>query len=79
MPEGLVRTDLNKTGTTYKNGTPITLPHDFGNDVTWATPNAAHFGNPIPATDPTFNSNPVTWSTPDPAHFGNEIGGSGSL
>lgn len=56
MPRGLNRTDLNSTGTSYRNGNPVTLPknfgnpittpHDFGNDVTW-TPSSAHFGNPI--------------------------------
>jgi len=72
MPEGIVRTDLNKTGTSYEDGSPVTLPKNFGNIVNW-TPSPAHFGNPVPATDPTFNSNPVTW-LPNPAHFGNIIG-----
>ncbi len=66
MPLGIVRTDLNKTETSFKNGTPITLPHTFGNHVVLPK----NFGNPVPPTDPTFNSNPVTW-TPNPAHFGN--------
>ena len=64
MPEGLVRKDLNTTGIDYRNGTPVTLPHDFGNDVTWL-PSPAHFGNPM------------TW-VPSPAHFGNLINGNGS-
>ena len=62
MPEGLVRPG------DFKNGTPITLPHDFGNDVTLPM----NFGNPVPPTDATFNSNQVTW-LPSPAHFGNVI------
>jgi hypothetical protein len=71
MPCGLVRTDLNKTGISYRNGFPILLPWEFGTAVTlpW------FFGNPVPPTDPTFNSNPVNW-TVNPAHFGNIIGGS---
>jgi len=70
MPEGLNRTDLNTTGIDYRNGTPILLPHSFGNtitlphqfgtSVTW-NPDPAHFGNQ------------VTWPTPDPKHFGNNI------
>jgi hypothetical protein len=65
MPEGLVRTDLNTTGTSFKKGVPVQLPLDFGTDVT--TPHS--FGNPVPATDPTFVSNPVTL----PKNFGNII------
>jgi hypothetical protein len=61
------RTDLNKTGINYKDGTPITEPHEFGTPV-----NLPHdFGNDIPVSDATLNSNPVTWPTPNPAHFGN--------
>jgi hypothetical protein len=68
MPEGIVRTDLNQTGTTYKDGTPVTEPHEFNTPVTLPL----NVGNPVPPTDPTLNSNPVTWK-PDPAKFGNEI------
>jgi len=73
MPLGLVRTDVNKGGTSFRNGTPINGPLTFGNDVAW-NPSSSHFGNPVPATDPTFNSNPVNW-TPASSHFGNEISG----
>lgn len=67
MPEGLVRNG------DYRNGTPITEPKDFGNEVTW-TPDPAHFGNPVTWTpDPAHFGNAVTW-LPDPAHFGNPIG-----
>ena len=69
MPLGVNRTDLNTTGITYKDGFPITLPHDFGNPVDWLTPDPAHFGNPIPSDG--NNINTVDWQTPDPAHFGN--------
>lgn len=70
MPRGLNRTDLNKTGTSYRNGTPITLPHTFGNVVNW-TPDPAHFGNPVTkGNDPTQFGNPVTL----PHDFGNDIG-----
>jgi len=68
---GLVRTDLNLTDITFRNGIPITLPHDFGNPVTW-TPDPSHFGNPIPPPDPSLDSNLVIWAV-DPAHFGNII------
>jgi hypothetical protein len=77
MPCGLVRKDLNLTGVSFRNGSPITLPHDFGNPVNW-TPNPAHFGNPVPPTDPSFNSNPVNWIV-NPAHFGNLIGPVGNF
>jgi Chitobiase/beta-hexosaminidase C-terminal domain len=73
MPCGIVRTDSNNGGQSFRNGTPITEPHNFGNEVDWQTPDPAHFGNPVPPTDPTFNSNPVTWPTPNPAHFGNDV------
>ena len=68
MPDGLVRTDLNKTGTSFRQGTPITLPHSDG--ITINTP--VDFGNDTPVSDPTLNSNPVTW-VPSSAHFGNVI------
>ena len=69
MPIGKNNTDLNKTGTSYKDGTPITIPHEFDTPVTLPK----DFGNDIPVSDSTKNSNPVTWSTPDPAHFGNKL------
>ncbi len=59
---GLNRTDLNTTGISYKDGTPITLPHEFGTPVT--TPH--EFGS-IPPFDA---GNPVTL----PKNFGNQIG-----
>lgn len=68
MPEGLVRTDLNKTGTDYRKGTPVVLPHEYGNVVI----EPKSFGNPVPPVDPSFNSNPVTWP-PSSDHFGNNI------
>jgi len=67
MPIGKVNDDLNITGDTFKNGTPINEPHEFGTPVTLPH----DFGNDIPISDPTKNSNPVTWPTPDPKHFGN--------
>ena len=77
MPEGLVRKDLNTTGIDYRNGTPVTLPHDFGNDVTWL-PSPAHFGNTVTwVPSPAHFGNPMTW-VPSPAHFGNLINGNGS-
>ena len=60
MPEG-----LNRQGD-FRNGTPITLPHDFGTDITSLTPE----GNPIPTSG--TEQNIVTW-LPNPAHFGNPV------
>ncbi len=68
MPLGLNQTDLNASGTSYKDGTPITTPHEFGNAIT--TPH--NFGNPIPTSG--TEQNLVTWA-PSPSHFGNIIGG----
>lgn len=62
---------LNRNGD-YRNGNPVTLPHEFGNVVDW-TPDPARFGNPI--NEPKDFGNKVTWPTPDPAHFGNKVGG----
>jgi hypothetical protein len=66
VPIGKNNIDLNTTGTSYKDGTPITIPHEF--DTPISLPH--DFGNDIPVSDPTLNSNPVTWATPDTAHFG---------
>jgi hypothetical protein len=67
MPLGVNRTDLNETGTSYKDGTPVTLPLNVGNVI--SLPN--NFGNPIPSDGK--NENTVDWQTPDPTHFGNDI------
>jgi hypothetical protein len=64
MPLGLDRVG------DYRNGSPITLPHDFGNDVDWQTPDPTEFGNPIPSDG--TNENLVTW-IPTPNHFGNPV------
>ena len=56
---------LNRTGD-YRNGFPITLPHDFGNDI--IEPHT--FGNVVNL--PVDFGNLVTWE-PSPAHFGNII------
>lgn len=62
MPLGLV-----KSGD-YRNGTPVVLPHEFGNVVGGSQP----FGNQEPQSNPRMAGNPVDW-TPDPAHFGNQV------
>ena len=62
MPNGLVRSG------DFRNGTPILLPHNFGNPVS----NPEPFGNVNPQSNPTMDSNPVTW-LPSPAHFGNQV------
>lgn len=66
MPLGLNRTDANSSGTSFKNGTPVTLPLNVGNP---APP--ASFGNPIPSSG--TEQNTVTW-LPSPSHFGTLIG-----
>jgi hypothetical protein len=62
MPQGLVRSG------DFRNGTPITLPHVFGNLVGEPEP----FGNNEPQANATLDSNPVTW-VPTPNHFGNQV------
>ena len=65
MPRGLDRTDLNTTGTSFRNGIPVVTPINFGQAVTLPK----NFGNVMP-----FDAgNPVTWA-PSPVHFGNDIG-----
>jgi hypothetical protein len=63
MPAGLVRSG------DFRKGTPITLPHDFGNDVAGTN---EPFGNVIPQPNPRMAGNPVDW-TPSPTHFGNQV------
>jgi hypothetical protein len=64
MPDGLVRSG------DARNGTPVTLPLTFGNEVNWNVPDPAEFGNPIPSDGK--NVNTVNW-LPSPSHFGNVI------
>ena len=57
-----------KTGD-FRGGTPITLPHNFGNPVG----SGETFGNPIPQNNTTLiGGNVVTW-IPSPTHFGNQV------
>ncbi len=70
MPLGLNRTDLNTTGIDYLHGSPVTLPHQFGNTVNWVV-NPAHFGNVVLL--PLNLGNQVNWA-PSPAHYGNIFG-----
>jgi hypothetical protein len=58
----------------FRNGTPITLPHNFGNVINLsAHPESdGDFANPEPSN--LGNVNIVNW-TPTPTHFGNQIGG----
>lgn len=65
MPLGKNNTDLNNGGVNYRKGTPITLPHIFGNVVTTIP---ANNDNPIPSSGKEKNT--VTWA-PSPSHFGN--------
>ena len=62
MPQGLVRSG------DFRKGTPVVLPHQFGNSVGSPEP----FGNIEPQPNTTLFENQVTW-TPSPAHFGNEV------
>jgi hypothetical protein len=68
MPKGIVRTDLNQTGTTFKDGTPVTLPKEFGTEVELPL----DLGNAVPAAASTDNNNPVDWE-PAVDLFGNAI------
>jgi hypothetical protein len=63
MPAGLVRSG------DFRNGTPVVLPHNFGNDVAGAN---EPFGNVIPQSNPRMAGNPVDW-LPSPEHFGNQV------
>jgi hypothetical protein len=67
MPLGMNRTDLNNTGTSYRNGTPVTLPLNVGTPIT----EPHEFGNPVPTSG--TEKNVVDWQTPDPTHFGNVL------
>lgn len=64
MPAGLVRSG------DFRNGTPLVLPHQFGNSVT--SPTNEPFGNSEPQANPRMAGNPVDWA-PSPAHFGNQV------
>jgi hypothetical protein len=63
MPEGLVRSG------DFRNGTPIILPHQFGNPVGGSS---EPFGSPQPQSNIRMAGNPVRW-LPSPAHFGNQV------
>jgi hypothetical protein len=60
--QGLVRSG------DFRKGTPITLPHVFGNPVGEPEP----FGNNEPQSNSSMSGNLVTW-LPSPAHFGNQV------
>ena len=62
MPNGIVRSG------DFRNGTPIVLPHQFGNSVG----NPEPFGNVQPQSNPRMAGNPVDW-VPSPSHFGNQV------
>jgi hypothetical protein len=62
MPAGLVRSG------SFRNGTPIVLPHVFGTPVALPEP----YGNNEPQANSSLSSNPVTWA-PTPNHFGNNV------
>ena len=64
--KGIVRTDLNKTGISYKDGNPVVEPHEFNTPITLPK----DFGHTMPVSDATLNTNPVSWSK-SPEHFGN--------
>ena len=52
----------------FRKGTPVVLPHQFGNSVGGPEP----FGNIEPQPNTTLFENQVTW-TPSPAVFGNQV------
>ena len=62
MPQGLVRSG------DFRKGTPVVLPHQFGNSVGSPEP----FGNIEPQPNTTLFENQVTWA-PSPAVFGNQV------
>ena len=62
MPQGLVRSG------DFRKGTPVVLPHQFGNSVGSPEP----FGNIEPQPNTTLFENQVTWA-PSPALFGNQV------
>lgn len=70
MPRGLDRSDINQNQPSYRSGTPVVLPKNFGTVINHAASEIAQPGNVIP-TD-SSNTNVVNW-TPNPAHFGNKI------
>lgn len=62
---GLVRTDLNTPGTSFKNGIPVTAPINFGQGMT----GPFVFGATInPTVTTSTNGNPMTI----PHNFGNQ-------
>lgn len=61
MPAGVVRSG------DYRKGTPIVLPHVFGNPVAGSN---QPFGNVNPQSNPSMNSNQITL----PQSFGNQVG-----
>jgi hypothetical protein len=70
MPMGSCRDDLNQTGESFRNGSPLpNEPDEHSNPIPPSSP--VLNSNPIPI-DPAFNSNVVNWS-PSPNHFGNNI------
>ena len=58
----------------FRRGTPVTLPHNFGNAINLSEhpESDGDFANPEPSN--LGNVNIVNW-TPTPTHFGNQIGG----
>src|SRR5580693_4953574 len=62
MPLGLVRSG------DFRKGTPLILPHVFGNPVSLPEP----FEGIQPQSNASLDSNLVTW-VPNPAHFGNSV------
>jgi hypothetical protein len=62
MPRGLVRSG------DFRKGTPLILPHVFGNPVILPEP----FEGIQPQSNASLNSNLVTW-VPNPVHFGNSV------
>lgn len=68
MPKGLVRSDPNHGGDSYRNGFAVVEPLEFNTPIT--EPHV--FGTEIPVADRSLAENLVTWA-PSPAHFGNIV------
>jgi hypothetical protein len=62
-PFGFVRSG------SFRDGTPLTLPHEFGNLVAG---DEEPFGNVEPQSNPTMFENQINW-TISPEHFGNQV------
>jgi hypothetical protein len=71
MPLGKNASDPNNGGESFRNGTPLTTPHEFGNPMTHGN-DSTQFGNSVPTsgTEQNVINRPI-----NPAEFGTIISG----